>query len=273
MSCSASAVAGQITERAEAGAPSTDFRDTGDVEGYVWGKLLKGTGAGPVHPSRTRRTDPLPAAALPRRPAHPPAASRNSPAAKNDATKRVKLVGSSSSSGGDRVSRPGMREEEWVSEGPAILQGIMGKRRTVQVIPLEEAFRLVKIQDEPTILAPTPAAPRTQKPSQQHQRPGDPAGEEGDNNLTSDDEEEDEDEDNFMPEPMLSLFAQLWTTLSDWPSSRSRAFLKRSGGSQVRNGRPWHSSGRCFAIADQLCQTRDLCCVWRHRRARAQRTS
>jgi len=177
VSCSGSAVAGQITERAEAGAPSTDFRDTGDVEGYVWGKLLKGTGAGPVHPSRTHRTDPLPAAALPRRPAHPPAASRASPAAKNDATKRVKLVGSSSSGGGDRVSRPGMREEEWVSEGPAILQGIMGKRRTVQVIPLEEAFRLVKIQDEPTtILAPEPAAPRAQKPSQQQQRPAGATG-------------------------------------------------------------------------------------------------
>lgn len=88
-------------------------------------------------------------------------------------------------------------------------------------------------------IGPMPAPPRTQKPSQQQQRTGaagdtgdaDAYGEEGDNNITSD-EEEDEDEDNFMPEPMLSLFAQLWTTLSDWPSSRSRAFLKRSGGSQ-----------------------------------------
>jgi hypothetical protein len=70
-----------------------------------------------------------------------------------------------------------------------------------------------------------------------HKEAQDAYGEAGDN-LTSD-EEEDEDEDNFMPEPMLSLFAQLWTTLSDWPSSRSRAFLKRSGGSQVRNGGPW----------------------------------
>jgi hypothetical protein len=103
-----------------------------------------------------------------------------------------------------------------------------------------------------------------------HEEAQDAYGEEGDNNITSD-EEEDEDEDNFMPEPMLSLFAQLWTTLSDWPSSRSRAFLKRSGGSQVRNGRPWHSSGRCFAIADELCQR--VRAIFACGRARAQRSS
>jgi len=106
-----------------------------------------------------------------------------------------------------------------------------------------------------------------------HKEAQDAYGEEGDN-LTSDDEEEDEDEDNFMPEPMLSLFAQLWTTLSDWPSARSRVFLKRSGGSQVRNGRAMAIPPAVASRSLTSCVQRvDLCCVLRHRRARAQRSS
>jgi hypothetical protein len=46
--------------------------------------------------------------------------------------------------------------------------------------------------------------------------------------------EDEEDEDNFMPEPVLSLFAQLWSTLSDWPTPRSREFLNQSTAAQVR---------------------------------------
>jgi hypothetical protein len=55
-----------------------------------------------------------------------------------------------------------MSEEEWVKEGPTILQGILDKRRKVQVISLAEAVQLEKTQ-QPPMMASAARKPPTNK--------------------------------------------------------------------------------------------------------------